>query len=75
MMIYLPSFISFQQICHSKGGEINPVKIRNLIEAYVKKAITKRKLGSSNIKKPLIITSSKSKSSTKGTDFLTKLVL
>lgn len=25
------------QICHNKSGEINPMKIQTLVEAYVKK--------------------------------------
>jgi hypothetical protein len=25
------------QICHNKSGEINPIKIQHLVEAYVKK--------------------------------------
>ncbi|XP_058116658.1 uncharacterized protein LOC131286698 [Anopheles ziemanni] len=35
---------SIPKICHSRSGEINPVKIEALITAYVKKAIAKRKL-------------------------------
>ncbi|XP_014221577.1 serine/arginine repetitive matrix protein 2 [Trichogramma pretiosum] len=35
------------KICHNKTGEINPKKIAALIEAYVKKARAKKKLGSS----------------------------
>lgn len=31
------------QICHSKSGEIDPHKIKNLIEAYVKKFRAKHK--------------------------------
>ncbi len=31
------SFCFTLQICHSRGGDINPVKIRSLIEAYVEK--------------------------------------
>jgi hypothetical protein len=27
----------FLQICHNKSGEINPIKISCLVEAYVKK--------------------------------------
>jgi hypothetical protein len=27
----------FLQICHNKSGEINPIKISSLVEAYVKK--------------------------------------
>lgn len=29
--------ISFSQVCHSKSGEINPVKVGNLVKAYVDK--------------------------------------
>ncbi|XP_072033920.1 uncharacterized protein [Amphiura filiformis] len=63
---------SVNQVCHSKSGEINPVKIRNLIEGYVKKAQTKRKIGTTM--KPLIITSDKSRSSSKRV-VLNKLIL
>ncbi|XP_055636764.1 general transcriptional corepressor trfA-like [Toxorhynchites rutilus septentrionalis] len=38
---------SVPKICHSRSGEINPAKIQNLITAYVKKAIAKRRLGAS----------------------------
>lgn len=43
-----PSFSSSQfhvhfQICHNPTGEINPKKIKNLIEAYVKKFRYRRK--------------------------------
>lgn len=31
------------QICHSKSGDINPVKIRGLVDAYVEKVIKMRK--------------------------------
>eukprot|EP00057_Strongylocentrotus_purpuratus_P028654 XP_011683128.1 PREDICTED: LOW QUALITY PROTEIN: PHD and RING finger domain-containing protein 1 [Strongylocentrotus purpuratus] len=34
---------SVNQVCHSKTGEINPVKIRRLIDGYVKKAQHKSK--------------------------------
>lgn len=37
---------SVPKICHSRSGEINPLKIQNLITAYVKKAIAKRRLAS-----------------------------
>ena len=30
------NFFSFQ-ICHSKSGDINPMKIKSLVEAYVSK--------------------------------------
>ncbi|XP_063621933.1 PHD and RING finger domain-containing protein 1 [Cydia splendana] len=33
------------KICHNKTGEINPTKIQALVEAYVKKARKKHKLG------------------------------
>ncbi|XP_063362832.1 PHD and RING finger domain-containing protein 1-like [Cydia amplana] len=33
------------KICHNKTGEINPAKIQALVEAYVKKARKKHKLG------------------------------
>lgn len=33
----------FLQICHSKSGDINPVKIKGLIEAYVDKCRKMRK--------------------------------
>lgn len=39
---------SVPKICHSRSGEINPVKIQNLITAYVKKAMAKRKLSASS---------------------------
>ncbi|XP_058458917.1 uncharacterized protein LOC131435247 [Malaya genurostris] len=39
---------SVPKICHSRSGEINPVKIQNLIMAYVKKAIAKRRLATSS---------------------------
>lgn len=39
---------SVPKICHSRSGEINPVKIQNLITAYVKKAMAKRKLAASS---------------------------
>lgn len=29
--------MSLPQICHSKSGEINPVKVANLVKAYVDK--------------------------------------
>lgn len=29
--------VFFLQICHSKSGEINPVKVANLVKAYVDK--------------------------------------
>lgn len=35
---------SVPKISHSRSGEINPVKVQNLITAYVKKAIAKRRL-------------------------------
>lgn len=35
---------SVPKICHSRSGEINPVKVQNLIAAYVKKAIAKRRI-------------------------------
>ncbi|XP_022105700.1 protein SCAF11-like isoform X2 [Acanthaster planci] len=34
---------SVNQVCHSKSGEINPVKIKRLIEGYIKKFRTKKK--------------------------------
>ncbi|XP_071955461.1 uncharacterized protein [Antedon mediterranea] len=34
---------SVNQVCHSKSGEINPVKIRRLIDGYVKKFQLKKK--------------------------------
>ena len=33
----------FLQICHNKSGEINPYKIKELVEAYVKKFRHSRK--------------------------------
>ncbi|XP_039451982.1 serine/threonine-protein kinase PRP4 homolog [Culex pipiens pallens] len=39
---------SVPKICHSRSGEINPVKIQNLIMAYVKKAVAKRKIAGSS---------------------------
>lgn len=38
---------SVPKICHSRSGEINPLKIQTLITAYVKKAIAKRRIGAS----------------------------
>ncbi|XP_055523961.1 uncharacterized protein LOC129717806 [Wyeomyia smithii] len=35
---------SIPKICHSRSGEINPLKIQNLITAYVKKAVAKRRI-------------------------------
>lgn len=32
-----PGDCPFPQICHSKSGEINPVKVANLVKAYVDK--------------------------------------
>jgi PHD and RING finger domain-containing protein 1 len=29
--------VLFLQICHSKSGQINPVKVANLVKAYVDK--------------------------------------
>ncbi|PRD28986.1 UNVERIFIED_CONTAM: Phrf1 [Trichonephila clavipes] len=34
---------SVPKICHNKSGEINPVKVKNLVECYVKKAKHSRK--------------------------------
>ncbi|GFY59753.1 PHD and RING finger domain-containing protein 1 [Trichonephila inaurata madagascariensis] len=34
---------SVPKICHNKSGEINPVKVKNLVESYVKKAKHSRK--------------------------------
>ncbi|XP_030767637.1 PHD and RING finger domain-containing protein 1 isoform X2 [Sitophilus oryzae] len=36
------------KICHNKSGEINPIKIRTLIEAYVKKIKHSKKVTSSS---------------------------
>ncbi|XP_050312938.1 PHD and RING finger domain-containing protein 1-like [Anthonomus grandis grandis] len=36
------------KICHNKSGEINPIKIRSLIEAYVKKIKHSKKVTSSS---------------------------
>ncbi|XP_044258183.1 PHD and RING finger domain-containing protein 1 isoform X2 [Tribolium madens] len=36
------------KICHNKSGEINPTKIKNLIEAYVKKVRHSKKVTSSS---------------------------
>ncbi|XP_055947253.1 uncharacterized protein LOC129980849 [Argiope bruennichi] len=36
---------SVPKICHNKSGEINPVKVKNLVECYVKKAKHARKKG------------------------------
>lgn len=41
-------FVVVLQICHSKSGEINPKKIQNLIEAYVKKLRHSKKVTSSS---------------------------
>lgn len=35
VVMLMPPF--FQQVCHSKSGEINPVKVGNLVKAYVDK--------------------------------------
>ncbi|XP_019544701.3 uncharacterized protein LOC109415279 [Aedes albopictus] len=40
---------SVPKICHSRSGEINPVKVQNLITAYVKKAIAKRRISGNAI--------------------------
>lgn len=40
-------FMNFQ-ICHNKSGEINPTKIKNLVEAYVKKIRHSKKVTSSS---------------------------
>lgn len=40
---------SVPKICHSRSGEINPVKVQNLITAYVKKAIAKRRIAGNAI--------------------------
>lgn len=34
---WAPCSLSLPQICHSKSGEINPVKVANLVKAYVDK--------------------------------------
>ncbi|KAL7989982.1 hypothetical protein Chor_012648 [Crotalus horridus] len=34
-----------EQICHSKSGEINPVKVNNLLKAYVQRYKYFRKHG------------------------------
>ncbi|XP_064601860.1 uncharacterized protein LOC135467881 [Liolophura sinensis] len=40
---------SVPKICHSKSGDINPAKIKSLIEAYVEKAVyAKKKTSKSN---------------------------
>ncbi|XP_018565103.1 serine/arginine repetitive matrix protein 2 [Anoplophora glabripennis] len=39
---------SVPKICHNKSGEINPTKIKNLIEAYVKKIRHSKKVTSSS---------------------------
>ncbi|GIY74227.1 PHD and RING finger domain-containing protein 1 [Caerostris darwini] len=36
---------SVPKICHNRSGEINPVKVKNLVECYVKKAKHARKKG------------------------------
>lgn len=48
---------SVPKICHSRSGEINPVKIQNLIMAYVKKAMAKRKLAASSSSGNAIVSS------------------
>lgn len=35
--------ISFFQICHNKSGEINPVKVKTLVDCYIKKIKHSRK--------------------------------
>lgn len=44
--------VSLLQICHNKTGEINPTKIKNLIEAYVKKVRHSKKVTSSSSVNP-----------------------
>ncbi|XP_044760744.1 uncharacterized protein LOC123318198 [Coccinella septempunctata] len=41
------------KICHNKSGEINPTRIKNLIEAYVKKIRHSKKVTSSSSYNPL----------------------
>ncbi|MEQ2271649.1 PHD and RING finger domain-containing protein 1 [Xenotaenia resolanae] len=43
-----------QKVCHSKSGEINPVKVGNLIKAYVEKYkhARKHKKGEDSAKVP-----------------------
>ena len=41
-------FLTFEhsfclQICHNKSGEINPVKVKTLVECYIKKIKHSRK--------------------------------
>ncbi|KAJ8956760.1 hypothetical protein NQ314_006634 [Rhamnusium bicolor] len=43
---------SVPKICHNKSGEINPTKIKNLIEAYVKKIRHSKKVTSSSSVNP-----------------------
>ncbi|XP_033100552.1 trichohyalin-like [Anneissia japonica] len=55
---------SVNQVCHSKSGEINPVKIRKLIDGYVKKFQLKKKhveKGGKEKKKPSSLTELKKK--------------
>ncbi|CAH0558738.1 unnamed protein product [Brassicogethes aeneus] len=40
------------KICHNKSGEINPTKIKNLVEAYVKKLRHSKKVTSSSSVNP-----------------------
>ncbi|KAG5880872.1 hypothetical protein JTB14_038083 [Gonioctena quinquepunctata] len=44
---------SVPKICHNKSGEINPTKIKNLIEAYVRKLRHSKKVTSSSSVNPL----------------------
>lgn len=37
--------MSFSQICHSRTGEINPVKVSNLVKLYVQRYKYFRKHG------------------------------
>lgn len=36
-------FLIFLQVCHNKSGEINPIKIRDLVQGYIKKVKYYRK--------------------------------
>nr|XP_023012736.1 serine/arginine repetitive matrix protein 2 isoform X1 [Leptinotarsa decemlineata] len=44
---------SVPKICHNKSGEINPTKIKNLIEAYIRKLRHSKKVTSSSSVNPL----------------------
>lgn len=50
--------VSGHQVCHSKSGEINPVKVGNLVKAYVDKYkhARKHRKGEESVKAPEVQT-------------------